>query len=173
MMLTCLGIGRNGYCGQLPETRELGAGMRKPRTCLPPSQHRPLGRPCCPRCSGTKPRIVGLLPLGSCYGGCCYRNTSRTHWAETKHPSWTRTGAWLGPLPQSPWQHAGSRMASNQRGAGILTPSRGSRRPGVLLRGSLALLASAGARLSARAAPRRARGGAGSVSPPARTPSSP
>lgn len=36
IMLTCLGIGRNGYCGQLPEKRELGAGMRKPRTCLPP-----------------------------------------------------------------------------------------------------------------------------------------
>lgn len=52
IMLTRLGIGSNGYCGQLPERRKLGAGTGKPRTCLPLQQHRPLPRPCRPRGSG-------------------------------------------------------------------------------------------------------------------------
>lgn len=133
----------------------------------------PLPRPCWPRGSGTKPRIPGLLPLGSGPRGCCYRNTSRTHWAEIKHPSATGTRAGIGLLPRSPWQRAERRAASGARGAGILTPSRGSGRPCALLRGSPALLASAGARRSGRAA-REVEPQASRASPlPARTPSSP
>ena len=58
---------------------------------------------------------------------CCYRNTGRTHGAEIKHPSGTGLRL-LGLLSWSPWQHAGSREASNSSGEGILTPSRGSGR---------------------------------------------
>lgn len=92
-----------------------------------------------------------FYPLGFCCHGCCYRNTRRTHWAEIKHPSRMRMGVGLCLMPRSPWQHAGSMAASNTRGLGILTPSRGSGRLGALLLGSPALLASAGAGRSGRA----------------------
>lgn len=58
-MLTWLVIGSNGYCGQLPEKRELRTGMGKPRTQFPPSGQGGQGG------SGAKPRVPGAPTAAS------------------------------------------------------------------------------------------------------------
>ena len=148
IMLTRLGIGSNGYCGQLPEWRKLGAGTGKPRTCLPLQQHRPLPRPCWPRGSGQN-HASQVSPPSAPASPAAAIETPGVHSGLKLH---THPGP--GPKPGSAGclgRHSNTRRgkaAKGARGAGILTPSRGSG----LLRGSPALLSSAGARRSGRAA---------------------
>lgn len=161
ILLTWLGIGSHGYCGQLPKKQTRGAGSGKPERCLPPWQHRSPQGPCC-----TQPHIPGLLPLASCSRSRgCYRNTSRTHWAEIKHPCWMET------QPGSACRLGRHGNVPRRAGVGILTPWRGSGRPGAAARLAV-LLPSAGAERSGRAAP-RARWSREPSLLPARTPSSP
>lgn len=122
-----------------------------------------------PRGSGTRPRIPGLPPRGSRRRlGCCHRNTRCTHGTEIKHPSQTGPRR-LGLPPRSPWQHAGSRAASDARGAarpGDTHSITGLRAAGCAAAGLAGAARSHLPEPGALAARRSARGGALSAPPP-------
>lgn len=110
-----------------------------------------------------KPRIPGLLPLGSCHRGCCYGNARRRHRTEiiNTHPG-------PGPEPGSACclgRHSNIRRGRQrtERAARDTHSIAGLRAAG---RAAAGLYGAARFCRSRALWARRARGGAGSVSPP-------
>lgn len=153
---------------QLPEKRKPGARMGSLERAALLSSSVPSGGPAGQEAAAQNRSSPGSCPLAPAPAAAAIETPGvHTGLKLNTHPG-------LGPEPGRACCRGrhGNAPRAGQRAerAGILTPSRGSARPGALLRGSPALLASAGAGRAGRAA----REVEPQASPlPARTPSSP